>query len=92
MLTVTTGDVREVRGRQDTSAARLTITIRWGDPRDKWCYSCDQVSTEGDTLPWSVVHDPQYGRYLVASRDILPGTGEKDQLSVISFMIHMKVS
>ena len=32
-----------------------------------------QVTREGQTLPWSIRHDPQYGRYLVASRDIRPG-------------------
>lgn len=32
-----------------------------------------QVTRAGHTLPWSVASDPQYGRYLVASRDIAPG-------------------
>ena len=32
-----------------------------------------QVSREGAVHPWSVRSHPEYGRYLVASRDIQPG-------------------
>ena len=39
-----------------------------------------QVSREGAVHPWSVRSHPEYGRYLVASRDIQPNGGFLRQL------------